>query len=58
VKISRLATISLAFLLFFGPILAYASGRRGAPIENRPATDFSELSMSWDGFSTLSKPFL
>ncbi len=54
-KISRLATASLAFLLFFGPILAYASGRRGAPVENRPATDFSELSVSWDGFSTLSK---
>lgn len=54
-KISRLATAGLAFLLFFGPILAYASGRRGAPVENRPATDFSELSVSWDGFSTLSK---
>jgi hypothetical protein len=55
VKIGRLATASIAFLLFFGPILAYASGRRGAPVENRPATDFSELSVSWDGFSTLSK---
>ena len=54
-KIGRLATACLAFLLFFGPILAYASGRRGAPVENRPATDFSELSVSWDGFSTLSK---
>ena len=54
-KISRLATACLAGLLFFGPILAYASGRRGAPVENRPATDFSELSVSWDGFSTLSK---
>ena len=54
-KIGRLATASIAFLLFFGPILAYASGRRGAPVENRPATDFSELSVSWDGFSTLSK---
>ena len=54
-KIGRLATAGLAFLLFFGPILAYASGRRGAPVENRPATDFSELSVSWDGFSTLSK---
>lgn len=54
-KNSRLATASLAFLLFFGPILAYASGRRGAPVENRPATDFNELSVSWDGFSTLSK---
>ena len=54
-KIGRLATAGLAFLLFFGPVLAYASGRRGAPVENRPATDFSELSVSWDGFSTLSK---
>jgi hypothetical protein len=54
VKIGRFATAGLAFLLFFGPILAYASGRRGAPVENRPATDFSELSVSWDGFSTLS----
>jgi hypothetical protein len=55
VKIGRSATAALAFLLFFGPILAYASGQRGAPVENRPATDFSELSVSWDGFSTLSK---
>ena len=54
-KIGRFATAGLAFLLFFGPILAYASGRRGAPVENRPATDFSELSVSWDGFSTLSQ---
>ena len=54
-KIGRLATAGLAFLLFFGPVLAYASGRRGAPVENRPATDFSELSVSWDSFSTLSK---
>ena len=54
-KIGRLATACLAFLLFFGPILAYASGRRGAPVENRPATDFSELSVSWDGFSTLNR---
>jgi hypothetical protein len=55
VKIGRFATAGLAFLLFFGPILAYASGRRGAPVENRPATDFSELSVSWDGFSTLNR---
>jgi len=55
VKIGRLATACLAFLLFFGPILAYASGRRGAPVENRPATDFGELSVSWDGFSTLNR---
>ena len=54
-KIGRLATAGLAFLLFFGPVLAYASGRRGAPVENRLPTDFSELSVSWDGFSTLSK---
>ena len=54
-KIGRLATAGLAFLLFFGPILAYASGRRGEPVENRAATDFSELSVSWDGFATLSK---
>ena len=49
-KIGRLATAGLAFLLFFGPVLAYASGRRGAPVENRPATDFNELSVSWDGW--------
>lgn len=55
VRLSRPTIAFLSFLLFFGPILAYAGGRRGAPVENRPATDFSELSVSWDGFSTLSK---
>ena len=54
-KIGRSATACIAFLLFFGPILAYAGGHRGAPVENRPPTDFSELTVSWDGFSILSK---
>jgi hypothetical protein len=55
VKFGRLTTSLIAFLLFFGPILAYVSGRRGEPVENRTPTNFSELSVSWEGFSTLGK---
>jgi hypothetical protein len=54
-KFGRLTTSLIAFLLFFGPILAYVSGRRGEPVENRTPTNFSELSVSWEGFSTLGK---
>ncbi len=53
-KLAKLTIAGLAFLLIFAPILAYLSGRRGEPVENRPPTDFSELSISWNGFSTLT----
>ena len=41
-------------IVLFGPWIAYVAGERGAPNENRQATNFNELSLSWNGFSTLS----